>query len=367
MTRKIVLKLIFMSLFICLLFSSNLSLSSDGLGPYHFSPLTVPKTIPKYLRLGAIKFRSGSGGNFDLLEDKIINLINDHPSIDLIVTPEYSLMPSVPRLEHTVEIRCGQLRCEVSPYGRDSQSIVDAIKNIQMLAKEANVNIVLATVYERLDIKSITDLKKFFPSGEVYFMTALIIEGVSGNIIDIRRKTTQQGVPVGDPGCGWPRDPVCHDAMHDLTFPTVQSFELKSNMCCGKFTIFPVICGDRSDEEMLDYAASSGIHNIHLLVNSEREGDVPYETMTQNIQNGLDPGFGWDWGIEETFITPYIEERDIIIEDSGYLVVAEGGTSHGGIINLAEEPSPLKILDITDDYVYGEIFYPSRAVPYFRE
>lgn len=289
--------------------------------------------------IAAIK--SSSGNSFEILVNKISTLVENKTHVDLIVTPEYSLSPDIyyQHAKYSITIDCSEGYCSISDTGTaESTQVVNAVSQIQGLAGAHHVYIVLGTVSERVDTSDYPDLPPY-----TYFVTALIIDR-DGHVVAGKRKTTQifaRGgqIKEGDQG---------YEDAYGLAMDTVRFFTL-TNANGLTFKIFPIICSERDNPDMLDKAAE---FNVDIVVETEREGDVAYEEITQQIQDGVDPDDFWR--IEKIYITKYIDQRNVAKANS-YLLVSDGGwwSIQGGIINF--QKNKLALLDITDDYVYGEI------------
>lgn len=304
--------------------------------------------LPK-LNLAAVKFQSSGGVESSVLVSKIQTVLNERGDIDLIITPEYTFYQSYETTP--VEINCGSAaKCVVYSTGLGrSQNLADAIAQIQDIARTNGVNIVLGTVAEIEYASAHSELTE-----DIIYNSQLIISR-DGRIVGKKRKTVEW---YSSPNCSYyyHETKLCSQKAYELALDTVQAFTLINNGG-QEFTILPTICGERDNADMLDIA---GEYNVDVIADSEREGDVFYEEITRSIQDGtFDPTkYGWDWAIEGLYIREYIERRNIV-KEAGYLLVSEGGSGTGGIINF--QRYKLRELAITNDYVYG------KAGSFYRE
>ena len=263
-------------------------------------------------------------------------------NVDLVVVPEYTFF--VGYENDPVRIRpdgTGYYQT-VSIGTAKSDEIVAAVNETKAWAQANNCNLILGTVSELLTTADDPTLL-----ANVVFNSQLIIDR-QGRIIGYKRKVTEF-VRASNP----------ISAIKQKALQTVRTFTLstKSGM---SFVVFPIICAERYDFEMLTKAAN---FNADLIVKSEREGDCSYEELTQSIQAGTwDPTAwgGWIMMIRDILIKNYVVDRNVV-KPGGWLVVAESSYSMGGIIELHVPPGPLASLSITADYVYGVIQFTNRS------
>ena len=284
---------------------------------------------------------------------KIQTLIQDKWWLlpDLIVTPEYTLYPSIfpPNYSYPIKISYDPINkiYNVAPtQGAYSQKIINVIKYIQSIADNLNINFVLGTVPE---IKYAAEDPRL--GADVIFNTSLVID-TNGHIIGIKRKTK---------GSDWINSPsglpLNEEYVYNLALDTTSPFTLR-NRGGAAFKILSIICAERNNTDLLERAKD---FKVDILVNSEREGDCPYIELAKTIQKGENPSQYpcWNWMIRDVFIKEFITNKDII-KENGYFVAAEGGLKVSGIFNLKDPPLPLYFWSFTDDWVYGIFPLPSK-------
>lgn len=291
--------------------------------------------VTSQIKIAAIKM-SVPGPYGEIESSDVTNLINkinkvlaDHPDVDLIITPEYSLYDTKKPVE---------LKQTSSEYGvLSSNIIVDGINRVINIAKANNVNVVLGTFRE----KTTTGGFLGFFGTDVFYNSQLIISG-EGKIIGIKRKTT--GSDWSDCS-GKTCDPAARNAAYRVALDTTKFFALKAHSG-EEFTILPTICAERNNIDMIERARN---YNVDFVVASEREGDASFEIIAQQIQNDEPVDSSWDWAIREVYIDEYLSRN--VVKDVGYLVVSDSARPQGGIISF--QKNKLLDLSITGDYVFG--------------
>lgn len=241
----------------------------------------------------------------------------------------------------------------VSTGSAKSNEIVAGVNETCVWAMTNNTNVALGTLAESVTRAMDPDLPV-----DTVFNTLMVINR-QGKIIGRKRKVTEW----------FPSNYYQNAIIKQKALDTVATWTLTTQGGMS-FVIFPVICAERNDEDMLNKAAN---FNADLLVKSEREGDCWYEDITQGIQDGAwtpfapspAPGgwnWGWTWMMRETFIQKYIVDRDILKPGAWY-AVSESGFAYGGLMQLKEPPTPLNGYRKTTDYVYGAIPFDGPAPP----
>jgi len=305
------------------------------------------------LKLAALKFHTHTAENPSENLKEAIEQVLKTERPDLLVTPEYTLYgnSSAYNKHYSVIIKCVKNNCTVTSNGTpESDSVARTINEIVELAAKYSSNIVLSIGAELEKAKDFPEL-----SSDIIFNSQIIIDH-NGNIIAKRRKT--RDFVSEDNKCMPSQIGIekCADKADELTLETVKTITLKNRE--GKeFKIFPVICGERGINRMLDKVKGA---NVDIIAYSENEGDASYEKISQGIQDGLDPATlpGWNFMIEDVFIKKYAESNNIVRKD-GYLLVSEGSAAQGGIINL--EAKKLKSFNSHQGYVVGEISLKSNT------
>lgn len=302
------------------------------------------------LNVAALKMRSHdtSLDRRALLREKLAALAaneTERPP-DLVVVPEYTFYKGY--TDHPVHIEpdgYGYFRV-VSSGSETSDEIVAAVEETQAWAQSNAVHVMLGTVAERVD-------RHFeeYPWWEPYtvYNTLLVIDR-DGRIAGYRRKACMDIVPSGG---------TIGDEK-DWALQTVRTFGLttRSGM---PFTVFPVICDDYQDYDMLERAAGL---QADLIVNSESvswNGDV-FEAAMLAVQNGAWTPYteGWRRGVRHSYIREYAIKRGVV-KTGGWLVKANSipgaEDPSAGIMELNVPPAPLETLTVTDDYVAGTLSF----------
>jgi len=310
------------------------------------------------VKVAPLKVQSSQGVEWQELRD-LIEEVLEAEGPDLVVTPEFSLQYQYKT--NPVKVVCSEGFCTVESTGTEkSGELANAIHEITALAEKYRANIVLGTVAELEPKENHEEL-----SLDIIYNSQLIIDN-RGRIIGKKRKTDTgtawssyelvDGEYVWAEGCSfinvkghpeWEFESTdCAKKAYELALETVKAFTL-TNKSGQEFTIFPIICGERDNEDMLEKARGA---NADMIVNSEWEGDRFYESITETVQAGEESK--WWFMIEDPFVSQYVEEKNIAKENS-YLVSAEGGSPQAGIISLMKKP--IKSLSIEEKYLAGEI------------
>ncbi|MFA4888979.1 MAG: PQQ-binding-like beta-propeller repeat protein [Candidatus Omnitrophota bacterium] len=303
------------------------------------------------LKVAAVKFRVRSIDldHPEILLNKFNTLLTRYSGADapdLIVTPEYSLFLNFGlgyKLIHPIKAvyNSASKTYSINATDTNSQKLLNIINQVRNIARTSRVNIALATVPEIVNASDDSRLQGV----NVIFNSMLIID-LNGEVVAVKRKT--QGSDR------WNTSTSVSDTsyIYQLTLNTSGPVDLSTRD--GKsFRIFPIICAECDNSDLLEQAKSA---NADLLVKAENEGDCAYEKITQSIQDGVfDPARnGWNWMIRDVLFREYVQARDVLKPDR-YLLVAEGAGVQGGIINLRDTPLPLANLAVTSDWVYGRI------------
>lgn len=305
---------------------------------------------PSHLRIALI--RLAIGGDFttqlDELTRRVQSVIVDVGNVvDVIVTPEYSLTSSLSNKydEYAIEFSCDSNfnNCTMATTGGvRSAEVLSAIESLQLLAIDNRFYLFLGTVIERFDASAIPEILDPY----VYFNDLVIIDPQGQ--VSIKRKTN------GDwqSSCG--RGTPCHFAIEEQALSTVRSYPLVTRDS-ELLDIFAMICGERFHPPMLAQALNQGLADLDVLIGPEREGDTPYEAITEAVQNGTwdENMFGWELGIESGYVQTYVGSG--LLRQNAYLAAAEGGFGTAGLINLANPPAPVSEYIRTSEYLFGAI------------
>ncbi|MBU0707362.1 hypothetical protein KKG41_03245 [Patescibacteria group bacterium] len=310
-------------------------------------------TNPMSLRVGMIRMLVDQSINIKIeqLSEKVGAIVSDYGQVvDVVVTPEYSFTSSnrsnYPQYALSIDCDNEYTNCEVTEGGGIYSELLateinDRYKNI---AIDNQLYIYFGTVIEKFDAIDIPEITSEY----VYYNDLLIIE--PDGTISIKRKTSADWNST----CSYLSD--CWYAIRAEALNTVRSYTIYNRQDEPVVT-FPVICGERFYQAMINQAISIGLSDLDILISPEREGDVHYETITQAIQDGTwdEDMPDWDWGIEEGFIDVYIGSG--LLRSDGYLAVVEGGDGEAGLINLVNPPAPVTEFELTENYMYGLVQY----------
>ncbi len=282
-----------------------------------------------------------------LLSDKLAAVIAGvgANNVDLVVVPEYTFYRGYE--DEPVRIQPdGVGYFEALSLGTaKSDEIALAVAETQAWAKSNNINVILGTVAEHVTTVEDPNLPV-----DVTFNSQLIIDR-QGRIMGFKRKVTEWQALL------FPNAQIKQKALQSVRTFTLST---KSGMA---FVVFPIICDDYYDADLLAKAAN---FNADLVVNSESVQEsllsCEIEQTTQSVQNGTwtpaEPG--WIALIRNMYIRSYEAIRNIV-KPGGWLVKANSFSSTGGMLELHIPPSPLAALTRTDDYVYGVIQFDVRT------
>lgn len=287
------------------------------------------------------------------IESKAANLVSrvgaaiaaGNGSIDVLVTPEYSLTSTTSSgyHEYALDLSCDPTydHCMMaSSGGQYSDNVLATVEQLRTIAAQHGIMLFLGTVIERFDASANPDISDDY----VYFNDLLILH--PGGEVSLRRKTSDD----------WQAS-CCLTAIRDVALTTVRDVTITDKEG-DSFRTLPIICGERFYPPLINYALSNGLVSLDLLIGPEREGDTPYQAITEAIQNGTwsESLFGWDWGIASGYIATYVDSG--ILRDGAYFVVAEGASGTGGLINLSAPPSPVAGYLLHDFFMLGAIPAP---------
>ncbi|MCK4589534.1 MAG: hypothetical protein KAT77_03765 [Nanoarchaeota archaeon] len=306
-------------------------------------PVPTPQTGCNNIEVAAIKliYTDYSPGN---LIGKINSVLQDYPSVDLIVTPEYTLYGWGPNQAQNykrdpVIINCDRGQCTLTSIGTaKSDAIVDTVDVLKSTARQNQVNIVLGTVASRRTI-----LER-----DITLNTQLIIDR-QGNVIAEHLAAKKYDF-FADPYISCQNHPPICQEIYDQSLNTVQAFTL-SNRDNINFKIALVICGEMIDTGYADKLANEG---VDIVVNSNFDQDCSWDNETKAIFAGhpVPQGSTGCWPeIIQQVINIYDNKR--LIKDNSYLLVSDGLTGAAGIIPFRRTPQ--EDLELGSDYVYGVI------------
>ncbi|MBI2630044.1 hypothetical protein HYW76_03005 [Candidatus Pacearchaeota archaeon] len=276
------------------------------------------------------------------IEEKITNLMSNHPNTDLIITPEYLLFGAgfygVDYRNDPVIVNCHNNLCNINSIGtQKSNEIIEILDRLKNIARENNINMVFGTIAERV----VVDQNNFVVD------TQLIIDK-NGNIIGKHAK--YDVVYSSEVSCD--DNPSLCQNVRDLNLETARTFILKDKEN-SDFEILPLICGEKITQEYIDRLVNK---NAYLVVGSDFDVDFNYEAITQNIQNGNNPfenpiPNSGDALLKDIFLNRWINNK--VIKQDSYLLAADSGIPTAGIVSW--NMNKIKDLDITNDYTYGKI------------
>lgn len=282
--------------------------------------------------------------SIDILKSKLGALFKAHPTIDLVVTPEYTFYNNYK--SHPVIVNCMIEQCAVENIGSaKSLELQLAIKEIASIARQKNANIMLGTVAER---------GTYLNHGVVY--DTLLVINSKGIIIGKSRKATEillfeellnpRFCSIYPSFCKSLKDPISASVLDSMG-----PFSLAS-AGGAEFTAVPVICADKDDENVISALSGSNADLIALSESASSE----YINLVEEAEKGIDIFRKTDGStllIKRIFFQEYIKRG--IIKLNSYLVASNSGVKGGsaGILSISRDE--VRNLDITDDFVYGEI------------
>jgi hypothetical protein len=275
-----------------------------------------------------------AGDKWQAAVDGIDQVLVDHADVDVILTPEYSFTPTgnTTYADFALDFTCsaGFDDCSISATaGLFSADLAGTLEGLRARALKHAATLLLGTVIERFDASSVPGIV-----GDYVYFNDLLIVAPDGKL-SIRRKTS------GD----WLSDCAVGSTVTSRDGRPVR--------------LLPVICAERRHAPMLERMVAQGLSGLDLLISPEREGDIPYLALAEAIQDGSWSAAltGWDWGIRGLFIDEFVTGRGLI-KGGAFLVVAEGASAGGGMIQLAEPPKPLTTFEVKPAYIYGVIPAP---------
>ncbi len=280
------------------------------------------------------------------LVTKIRNLLSSKPLLDLIVTPEYSLVSSSYNLNTPrIQANCTNNVCTLVNIN-NGENLINTINQIANLAKQYRVNIVLGTLplEEPLETENI-NLKK-----PVY--NSLLVINNKGIIVAKKLKT--QGSDWCNPlTTGYQDNCIKFSEISALAKEKALNSSLPISLTTRSgrnFKIFTSICADISDQEMAQKAQNA---NADLFIWSTVNGDdaLAYQT-TLKIQSRS--SFTWS-SILANFRYLYITNLNAI-NSKGFLLSSDTDKNGLGIIPLNK--APFSSFVDNDNYLFGVITLP---------
>jgi predicted amidohydrolase len=327
-----------------LFYGCNDSPSDPGLPP-HDPPPGGP-----VMRVALVRLAIGPDltSQISELTGKIQTVASDVGNVvDVVVTPEYSLTSSLSTEYHqyAIDFACdGNFdNCTIaSAGGARSDDVLAAVQALRSLAMAHGFYLFLGTVIERFDASAIPEI----PDAYVYFNDLVIID--PQGTISIKRKTSddwQSSCIGGSP---------CSAAIEAEALETVRSYAVVTRQS-DTLDVFPMICGERYYPPMLNHALNQGLAGLDALIGPEREGDTPYESITEAIQTGAwtENTMGWTGSIEAGFIDNYVNTG--LLKSDAYLAASDGESGTAGLINLAKPPAPVPEYIRKNEYMFGAV------------
>jgi len=331
---------------------------------------------------------TAADADYNLLKNKIEDILNDDPNIDLFVTPEFTFFSKNSFSSDDAWIKIKELNDGTYDVYEASHSDLSIfIDNIKNLANQHNSNFVLGTFSEHVDSDE--------PIGDFRYNTQLIINN-EGKIVAIHRKcfgcsVSFQIIKQPDRGTEGVEDFIL-DTLKPVTLTSHKGFQ---------FEILPLICQERHKEELYEYEMD---FNVDIVAISQAEGDDFYDWISEYLQTGdiaVSNQINRWWSCEikkyqEYWYLPYKENRDLtdqicygtnkwtwsgreydvstisersteivdniyqkeylgrnIMKDSGYIIGSDGAGGQGGVFSVKKEK--LNKLEIKPDYVFATV------------
>lgn len=300
-----------------------------------------------YLKVAVLKvWKTGLGLEpVNQLMEQINDLISKKPDLDLIVTPEYSLLKNFYFYFNNplpiVNINCSVTNCTVSNFS-NGQSVIDMINQIKSISTVNKINIVLGTlpIHETLTISATSSLDAVY--------NGLIIINNKGDIIGKKLKST------GSDWCDIFNDartcnsPEIINAAKSKALASAKKVTLldrKNNA----FSIVTSICADLDEPTASQYTGAKADFLVWSTVNGTDANALSY---TQLIQNGTP--FEWPaMSIIKSIVLDKFYVAYKAIKEKSYFLVADPSKNGLGIISLTKEK--MEEIDISDNYIYGKI------------
>jgi hypothetical protein len=282
--------------------------------------------------------------SIDSLKSKLGALFKAHPTVDLVVTPEYSLYDEYK--SHPVMIGCIRGLCTVQSIGSSkSLELKLAIKEIALIAKQKNTNIMLGTVAEMDTISA---------RGIIY--NTMLVISRNGVIIGKSRKFEEillfeellnpRFCSIKDVFCSSVKVPASA-----LVLGTMEPLTL-SSAGGAVFKAVPIICTDKDNENVIKKLSNS---SADIIILSEFHS-TDYITLTSESAKGenifKNPN-GNVLFLKRLFFGEYVNKN--ITRQNSYLIASNSEPKGGSAGILSISRNEIRNLDITSDFVYGEI------------
>ena len=278
------------------------------------------------------------------LKSKLGALFKAHPTVDLVVTPEYVLYDEYK--SNPVKIDCISGLCSVQSIGSSkSLELKLAIREIRLIARQKNANIMLGTIAE---------LETSSTHGIVY-NTMLVISS-EGIIIGKTRKYMEILLleELLNPRLCILKPSYCSVVKEPASFFALESMKPFSLVSSGgaEFKTLPVICADKNSKRVMEKMSGS---NADMVALSELTA-TQYTKLTESAAKGEDIFRGSNGNaqlIKNLFFVEYLNKN--ITKENSYLIASNSEPKGGSAGILSISRKEIRNLDITDDFVYGEI------------
>ena len=314
--------------------------------------------------------------------DQANELINDHPDVDVIVTPEYSLFSSTGYDQVYISLDKSGDIYELNPTEGD-QKTINHLKALLELAKDNGVQLILGTVPLKLGI----DQSIYSNLNGTGVFNATLIINEKGEITDYDLKVRgsdwlvgksypefdfipageinsySKGYPIFEDGGVYLVADTTHLAVKDAVKFTNQTTKVRAikSKSGAEFKYATLICAERHSFEMLDMFKGE---KVDIVFYQEWEGYYYFDELMETIQNGVDTA---DFIIGNNSIpidVPYafksfkrdlykeFKKRDMIDEET-YLIASDSKKGRAGVLKY--DFKKVAAIDYSKEYVYAKI------------
>lgn len=311
--------------------------------------------------------------------DQTNAILSDHPNLDVVLTPEYSLFNGAAYENSYIQINKAGDLYELDPTNGDP-TLINHINTLLDLADDNDIKLVLGTVPLKLDID-----QSIYPNlnSSGVFNTVLFINE-SGEIFDYDLKVRGSDWIIGQsyPAFSFVTDinnytdgyPIFEDMgvylVADTTDPaardavkfTNQTTRVRSFIKEGvEFRYASITCAERHSFEMLDKYKNE---KVDVVFYNEWEGYYYFDELMEPLQAGIDTSEFYIGNPDVPMNTPYgftSFKRDLfrefinrnMIDGHTYLVATDSKNGRAGALRYNFEE--IDAIDFSQKYVYVEI------------
>ncbi|MFC1691629.1 nitrilase-related carbon-nitrogen hydrolase [Nanoarchaeota archaeon] len=325
-----------------------------------------------------------SSANYNVLTQKIEEILKKHPKTDLVLTPEFTFFD---RKNKDPWIKTKELSDKTfEVYEASSDKLLRFVEDSKKLAKRFNTNIIMGSFGEIVDSPR--------RIGDFMYDVQLIINN-NGEIIQVHRKcfSCAQGITrIKEPKRST-------DGVENFINQTLKPLVLKTRHGFD-FKILPLICHESWNHDVLEDLENLSVDIVTI---SQGEGEDPLAWISEYIQTGdvtKSNELSMPWYCKnkdnEEFIIPHKKNRDLskkicygnitwarstrtysanhvasrtkrlvddyftkeylgkkIVKETGYIAISDILGSHAGVFNIKKEK--LDNLEIKPDYLFATV------------